>query len=397
MFECGLMLCLVALVCASGARANDLSSARQRFAAADSALSRHSDGYKLDDDPGAPDLMRARWTVVQDWVSDYFALHPDATANAIKHAVRDLSPALESETIKIDSANWLVSVQSGEQGDVFMITRLDHRAQLSWSMSQYAEGPGRKFTVLGAWSADRALDDCTSKTPEDEWRSCGPLFASIGRLPDTSGGLHRFYVDAWYAQQMGATMGAQLSLWVWNGEDAQPIKIVPYAFQIDQPGTVRVEGDLLRLRHKDEFKSFFACGGCEGRQRVQSFQIVPDDVSDLGDVSVAPDLDLVDELFRRVLDKTPANELATPAVIAILSRFADTVRSDTASFGQQEPSLNMLEGWKAKGTGMARTLCLSTDAGTLKFKLSGVGSKTKVIDVKVLGDIDVGCGRGAQM
>jgi len=53
--------------------------------------------------------------------------------------------------------------------------------------------------------------------------STGPLvIPKIGRLPDDAQGRACFYIDATYAQVAGATVGAQISLWTWDGSQALP-------------------------------------------------------------------------------------------------------------------------------------------------------------------------------
>jgi hypothetical protein len=57
-------------------------------------------------------------------------------------------------------------------------------------------------------------------------------------------------------------------------------------------------------------------------------------------------------------------------------------------------SLGMIEGWKARGHGGRRSLCLTTDdGGGQLFDLAGQGANTRIVDVH---DLAGDCGKDAR-
>jgi hypothetical protein len=100
------------------------------------------------------------------------------------------------------------------------------------------------------------------------------VIARLGRLPDDSKGRARFYIDGMYAQSASGTVGAQISVWVWDGNTARPPIAHDYGMTIDQAVGTRLEGDLLNP---------------------------PEGIQYLGEKSTVPLLDVVDEPFYRVI------------------------------------------------------------------------------------------------
>jgi hypothetical protein len=209
--------------------------------------------------------------------------------------------------VRLDAQTVLASASRGEMGTVFIVAARDNRFATAWTIADAAASSVPEAGLLSAWVPARARDSCRKPPPDATWLTCGALSGAIGKLPDARGGRHRFYVDATYAQGMGMTVTAQLSIWRWTGQTAEPLLAKIYDYMIDQKLGTRLDGDLLRLRVKDEFKSFFACGSCEGRQLDWTIRIGPDRIEDLGKTSAVPELDLVDTLYDRVLRDQPGS------------------------------------------------------------------------------------------
>jgi len=268
-------------------------------------------------------------------------------------------------------------------GTVFVVAATSERYAMAWTIAGAAAGGAPEAGLLAAWAADRARDSCRVAPPV--MGSCGPLFAAIGRLPDDGAGDHRFYVDATCAQPMGLTVTAQLSIWRWTGRTAEPLYAKIYGYMVDQRLGTRLDGNLLRLRVKDEFKTFSACGSCEGRQRDWTIRIGPDRIEDLGETSAVPELDLIDALYDGILHDQPATDLAAPAVVTLLKSKTADLRMEAAAAGD-EPTLGMLWDWKVAAEGRRTKLWLSTDdGGTYLFTIDTVAGKPRVSAAEVLG------------
>jgi hypothetical protein len=182
-------------------------------------------------------------------------------------------------------------------------------------------------------------------------------------------GQPRFYIDGTYAQSAGGTVGAQISVWVWDGMTARPQIARAYAFMVDQSVSTRVEGDLLKVQQKKFFRTFFSCGMCEERQTDWNVRLIPEGVQDLGEESLVPELDAVDELFYRVIHHKSAADVAAPSVIESAERIVGEVRAEKSVKDWKEfPTLGMIGTWKIKDDTNNKTLCLSLeDAGTNLF------------------------------
>jgi hypothetical protein len=111
-------------------------------------------------------------------------------------------------------------------------------------------------------------------------------------------GQPRFYIDGTYAQSAGGTVGAQISVWVWDGMTARPQIARAYALMVDQSASTRVEGDLLMVQQKKFFRTFFSCGMCEPRGG-----------------EFGPELDAADELFYGGIHHKSAADVTAPSLI----------------------------------------------------------------------------------
>jgi hypothetical protein len=360
---------LGASVCTAPAVARDVATVRAAFERAEAALSHHSDGFAIDDDPQAPALLRQEWSVTGEWAADYLTAHPAASEAELVAAIRELSPNLTAESIKLDPTTFLVSAYVDEIGTVFIVSARGDRFAQAWTIADAAAHRPIGFDVLGAWSADKARGNCRQSLPQKAWNTCGPVFGSIGKIPNQEDGSPRFYIDGTYAQGAGATVGAQLSLWKWTGLTAELLYAKTYGYMIDQAVGTRLDGNFLRVRVKDKFGTFFACGSCEGRQMDWTLRIDPDRIEDLGRKSVVPELDLIDSLYARLIEKKPVTDIADPAVVEALKPVLAGLRKR-----------GMLMDWKVTGDGPRRVLCISTEnGGAYLFTIDSMLSRPRVV------------------
>ena len=117
-----------------------------------------------------------------------------------------------------------------------------------------------------------------------------------------------------------------------------------------------------------------------------TLRATPLGVEDLGKVSQAPDVDLVDELFDRVVHGRPIGTLASPDVVTHVRHMVSEARKAWPGPADRF-SLGMMGDWKLRRAGGERYLCLDIeDGGTRLFTLVGEGAAARITAVRNLGD-----------
>jgi hypothetical protein len=329
---------------------------KSAYVANKSSLKPHFDGFSIDDDPGAPALFDRHWSLARDWLVDYLNAHPSAREGDLEWWIGRLDSELSAHILRLDDPSFLIAIHDGEAGNVFIAHKGDEGYQVAWRIDAPAPRDLALSSLLAAWYPARAaLGSCRTTTPEEAWGTCGPLSGGIGKLPDGATGERRFFVDATYAQVAGATVGGQLSIWQWNGTTARLLLANHHGYMIDQKEFMRLEGDLLRVRIKDGWRTFSSCGMCEGRQMDWTFRVGPDRVEDLGKRSVMPELDLIDDLFYRLQHRLPTKNVASPRVVKTILRFDPWIPGDTENLSA------MLEQDAIVHRGNKTDVCFGTD------------------------------------
>jgi hypothetical protein len=383
---------LAGVVSTSAVRADPVTDAKARVDAAAKALDPHAELIWLDATPDAPALLSAYFDSLHDWVIAVLRRHPGATPSDLVAAAATFGEGFRLTAIPLGADALAISASEGERGDVFVVRRGPDGPTLVWSLTAWASSR-KPPDPLAGWNPERARDDCRSSGPWDAWKSCGPLYASLGRLPSDRRGRPRFYVDADYAQPAGADIGGQISVWRWDGRTAAPQYVDAYGLTIEQEAGVRLHGDRLLVREKGEFRTFFAAASSQGRQIDHVLRITPDGVVDQGRVSRRPDLDLIDQVIDRILDGKPAGAQAAPAAAAVLRRELADERAERRKTPREHWNLGMMEGWTVRRVSDGRRLCLAADNGALEFTLRGEGREATIAAVRPLpGD----CGKGAR-
>ncbi|HYC15160.1 MAG TPA: hypothetical protein VEC75_12990 [Stellaceae bacterium] len=376
------------LIAATPAAARELAAAKADYEAAEASLTPHTDGYSIDDDPRSPELLRRVWSESAAYAVVFLDGHPDATAAELVAALQALSPRQRVSAVALEPRTYLVAAGVDEIGTAFILRAQGEHYRVAWTIGEAAAHPQASFELLAAWSAEAAALKCRTDGDGTPARPCGPLTGEIGALPREREGTIRFYLAGTYAQEMGATLGAQLSLWRWNGETANPLFADGYEYMLDQAQGIRVDGDLLHIGVKDRFRSFSACGSCEGRQMLWSIQLGLDGIQDLGRFTLVPDLDLIDTLFDRLLANQPATELATPEAVAALQHKIEQMRQED-TLDPDPPALGMLMGWKVSVELGRERACFITDAtATLIFTIDSSAGNPRVLSVEDRGGQD---------
>lgn len=331
----------------------------ERYQAALTELKKHCDdfcGWGLGKDPAEVAALDALWDATQDWTVAFLGAHPGITAEKLATELLNRRPS-DADSI---APQWPVvlapdlyafSSQWGETGDAFLIGKRDGHYRVVWDARKADTG---EFSMLKAWRTVNARTDCDR---EGDRRACGPIFGNVYALPAEATGQVRFAVDAIYAQEMGATVGGQISFWRWDGKTAAPLLARNYIIMADDESAV-VAANALTLRTKDEYKMFFACGSCSGRQVDWRFRLLPDRVADKEMIVLIPEMDVVDEAFFRLWQHKSITDLATPGVAKLMEGLLETARAD---LDPKYPKLGMLGEVKADRHGGTTVLTIASD------------------------------------
>jgi hypothetical protein len=373
------LLCFT-LIPAEAFPQSNLPKIKSEHEAVSSSLQKHLVfDWWLDDAPESPELLRQQWTLEGEWVAAWLNEH---SSEDVKAAVTELVPGGEPEYQKLYKDTFLV-VAPNVIGNVFVVAKRDGKYRLAWSTAQVQKASGQQAEILAAWRPENARHGRRGPYFASSG-STGSVTGRIGKLPEDGKGHPRFYIDGTYAQSAGGTVGAQISVWVWNGKSPEPLIAKAYAFMIDQAVGTRVEGDLLRVQEKKFFRSFFSCGACEERQTDWTIRLTPDGIEDLGEKSVVPELDAVDELFYRVIHHESAADVAAPGVIVTAEKIVGEARAGHSEKDwEQFPTLGMMGKWDIQEKENKKILCLSLDdAGTNLFALKSMRGRPLIVDLK---------------
>jgi hypothetical protein len=310
-----------------------------------------------------------RWDADEALVSRLLTGGADAPALQAAFAKRD--DKLDVSALRLGAAAWLVALNGKDDHDVFIAQSRNGGYATAWRLADVE--PATDQRALGAWTAAGQADDCRIRVGDANWADCGPISPEFGALPAGPGGAARFWVNGIYFQEAGETESGQLSVWQWDFQTARPLLVRVYGFLLDRDVGPSVTGDLLRLTIKDDFKTMPSCGACAGRQRIWSFRLTPTGAADLGQRSVTPELDLIDDLYDRALHHQPLG--VSSAVAKVIARQA--AQADHGLLGS--PS------WELSRD--RRRLCLATDlGGAAEFTLGRAGGRTRVMAARYLGD-----------
>jgi hypothetical protein len=316
------------------------------------ALAPHIDGASFDGKPGTDRLVIAQQQAVRRWVADWLDLNPRANPAALAEAGKRLGDDWSISAVNLGRDDMLVAIAKGWTSDVFIVGAVPRgRHRQRWSVS----APQRRLDRAG----DHALSLWRPAIQNSNCGRCRIMGAPrVGRLPDTADGASRFWIEASYAQEMGATIGEQLSLWSWRDGHARPLLVRDFAILADQHGPV-LHGATLHVPSKGDWLSLFACGSCFGRVTDLRFVVGPHGVRALRPLSETPELDLIDRVYARVLARQPAGALATPAALRVIrAQLRDRL-------AEKDPQLRdlagMVGGWSRWRSNGRRWVCLAVD------------------------------------
>jgi hypothetical protein len=341
------------------------------------------DGQWIDDDPESRRLLASQWTLAGEWIAAWLNARPSLSAEEVKAAIKELAPSSEPPDYLALNGSAFVVAGPGPIGNVFIVAKSGGQYRLAWSTAQVQQSSGKQAEVLAAWRAENARHGGRGPYWAASGRA-GPVSPRLGRLPDDAAGHSRFYIDGFYAQSAGGTTGAQISLWIWDGATARPLIARDYVMMIDQKVGTRLEGDLLKVQQKKSFRTFFSCGSCEERQTDWIVRVTGESVQELGEKTVVPELDAVDEFFYRLIQGKSATALAAPrAIVAGTGLVRDARDMVPAKEWRKFPTLGMMMGWKLSQDRDDEVLCLNIDlSGSNLFRLGVAGNRFFIRDIR---------------
>lgn len=366
---------------ATGAQTN-LAELKSEYESVTAQLQKHLvHDFWIDDSQESPGLLARQWTLAGELVAAWLNAHPGAGSEGVGKALREIDAANESQYLGLGDETFFVPSPS-DVGNVFIVAKMDGQYRLAWSTAQPQDSHGEQAEILAAWRPENAREG--GRGPY--WAASGSagsvLPVQMGLLPADAQGHPRFYIHGMYAQGAGGTTGAQVSLWLWDGRTARPLIVRDYTEMIDQAVAARVEGNLLKVQEKKSFRTFFSCGQCEERQTVWIVRLTPEGIEDLGETSMVPELDVIDELFHRHIHDQQAADVAAPAVVKNAQKILREARNEDNDW-KEFPSLGMMGKWTVDNNASGKILCLSLDAvGISLFTLKTFGGMLFISDMK---------------
>jgi hypothetical protein len=333
-----LSLAICALLSASARSQPDLAKIKADYLAVSTQVNKHlaSDGMFLDDDAQSPGLLAKQWSLSADWLAASLDARSLVSPDDVKSAMLELAPSKKPDFIALDPTTFVVATP-GEFGNFFIVTRKDGHYRVAWNIANPLPVHGKQAQVLAAWRPENARDQ------RRDVLTAGPVEAGLSSLPPDAKGRPRFYLDGTYSEPAGIVVPAQISIWVWDGSKAQPLFARRYGVDIEQDVGTRLEGSLLKVRDQGYFRTFSASCDCEVRPFDWTLRIAPVGVEDLGEKSLVPELDAVDELYDRLIHGKPTGEIASPEAIKVAKAvLRDARKSQTAKEWNESPGIGML-------------------------------------------------------
>lgn len=277
-------------------------------------------------------LLNEGWRLAGEWAGAWLDLHPNPSDKDLKNLFVDFTPpppdsevydpkqpklyAMEGSATRIATDVYVVTAVYENDTAVatstfFVVARgADGHFRSKWSIKPLAERHYRSKDEIGLWAF---LGSC--------FYYCGPLVVDkVLPLPPSEKGQPRFVIDAFQGTN-GNTLMKQLSVWQWNGIEADNLLIRSYQLYIDEDRDIQLIGNLLSVPTKETTSSFSSYGCCAEPRGIWIIRISPGKVQDLGHHFLQPQIQWVDRLIAtsRAKSLAAAASLAAPTVLAFLN------------------------------------------------------------------------------
>lgn len=257
----------------------------ERYQASRAIYAKQGDGFLHDDSPEAITAIRTMWSALAEYLIERRTKDSAVPASTLSHELclltaeplpegavqqtpeRQCTPQSGDHVIVLDlgAGLLLAAPKTLEFGTVFLIGPRNGHLVTLWSIDRSPRSPKDPHNLIGAWRLEREGQACREQNERDRWGYCGPLYSSPGLLPPDAQKRPRFYLDAGYAQPIGATIAAQTSIWTWDGRQALLQWVDLHVSVVDDTPGASFQNGIFTVTAKTEFGSFFNCGSCNYR------------------------------------------------------------------------------------------------------------------------------------
>lgn len=338
------------------------------------AYNSHGGGWSIEKGDIYAQLADRLISLIEEWIVVCFEMHPMLTVEDFENALHELDADLGGSMAELNHHTFAIAPVIYPAGTFFVISKVGDEFKIVWSIKDAA----KTYTKSGIsdWSQERLSE-----------KGNFPVYGDVFKLPKCGNGNPRFYINATYAGQ-GMTALGQLSVWEWNGTEAVPLFVRYFMYVIEESGDVDFDGELIRIRTKEEMRTFHSFGPDPNPVGVLTIRITPDGVEDLGKYFEEPDFQVIDDLIYRIGNGKDVSDIATPDVIEKLLSPDISEKLACRICGDEEESakfeLGGLFKWKKEAFEGAEIFDVDIEAGKFRFIIERRNEKPCVIAVEVV-------------
>ena len=335
-----------------------------------------SDGApEQNDDPTAAPLLSSTWKLLaRSAVVRLSAVR--VTKSEVQRTLSDLGcpgAQIDCSVVPLSEQLFLVLtyLRDSEVGSFFI---LDCRRQsvppVAWTMEAFAEAHAHENRHLQDWPARRWYGD---------WSGYHVTLASA--LPD-NGVVVSVSTLGPRMPGKALTVGAQLSVWAWNGQEAAILLAGEYAWMLDDDARIVFDEDVVKVPTKEDFTTFWTNGASKEPRGVWPIRVTPTGIEDLRPRHVVPELRLIDALFYRIQRRQPATDIASSGTISFLLKMIPDARRDLTPDNDYDP-LGEMWGWRRTPTRRGFRVCLDVDTtGPLEYTIEYEKGRPRIMGVR---------------
>lgn len=352
------------------------------------------------EDARTPGLLKRGWDLAGEWAADYIEMHPHASALELKNIFQGFAPEPKGVKSKygdfLEYPNYCFTGSAISIGPAIHVVKATYfRDSSTGTFMVVARGGDGHLHAL--WNIkDVAIKHYAQQDEIGRWAHLvsrhyynGPLDVSkLLPIYPAANGHPRFAVDA-YQSADGGTILAQLSIWEWDGLEAQPLLLQVYQYAADY-GSLQFDGKTLRIKTKEEPETFFSCGMCPEPRGIWTLRITPNGVQDLGHRFQKPEFQWADELLLRAQNREDAKDLATQSAIeAVQAQIRERQKEIDAEPKEPEEKheteyyWGMLGGLRVFQRGKEGSFQLDLDEAQFTFKYVMRGTEPYFTDVQI--------------
>jgi hypothetical protein len=360
---------------------------------------RDKDGKAADlDDPKMPSLLKAGWHLAGLWAAEYFDSNPRPSRRELDRIFDGFSPEPQGykskygdfleyrdyhftgSAVRVGSDIYVVEgayALDFPSTGTFMVVARDNNGHFRalWNVKDLAEKHYDSRDEIGRWMhlTRRAYYN-------------GPLnVGMILPLPTATTGHVRFLVNA-YQVADGSTQISQISIWEWDGMEANPLLIGLYQFALDKGG-FHFDGKTIKIITKEEVSSFYTTSPDPEPRGSWTIRVKPDAILDMGRRFEKPELQWADELFSKIHKGDNVSDIADAKVTEYLKKRMKEVQSETLkripSWDPNWFSWGELRECKILHRGQRGAFELSLDEGLFHFDYILRNGKAYFINVSI--------------